>query len=230
MAIPKAALLEALKAHLTPERLERIESVAQQRTRKITLILEDLRQEHNTGALLRTADILGVQDVHLVSQQYEARLAKAIAKGSTNWVNLIRYQDRASDNLALCLHDIKQKGYQLVVADPDGEVDLPELEYSGQPLAVLMGSEWEGVSEQAKEAADLKVSIPQYGFTQSFNVSVAAALILQQLTTSMRKSEFEWKLPEAEQIELELEWTMKRLGQSAWPLRDKIEAEWQEKP
>lgn len=228
MAIPNAVLLEALKAHLTPERLERIESVASQRTRKITLILEDVRQEHNTGALLRTADILGVQDVHLVSQNYEARLAQAIAKGSTNWVNLIRHQDRESDNLENCLSQIKAQGYQLLVADPDGDVALPELHYTGQPMAVLMGSEWEGVSEQAKAAADVKVGIPQYGFTQSFNVSVAAALILQQLTNSMRQSDYDWKLSEEERIDLELEWTMKRLGQSAWPLRDKIEAEWLE--
>lgn len=226
MAIPNSELLKALKAQLTVERRERIESVASQRTRKISLILEDIQQEHNTGALLRTADILGIQDVHLVSQEYEARLAKAIAKGSTNWVDLHRYQERDENNLAHCLAKIKGEGYQLIVADPEGDFALPELEYNGQPMAVLMGAEWEGVSEQAKAAADLKVSIPQYGFTQSFNVSVAAALILQQLTTSMRRSGFDWRLEEEERTELELAWTMKRLGHSAWPLRDKIEADW----
>ena len=91
-----------------------------------------------------------------------------------------------------------------------------------------MGSEWEGVSEQAKEAADIRVRIPQYGFTQSFNVSVAAALILQQLNASLRRSGTDWQLAEDERIALELEWTMKRLGDSAWPLREKIEKDWKE--
>lgn len=228
MAISEKELLTALKEHLTPQRVKRIEEVAGQRTREICLVLEDIRQEHNTGALLRTADILGVQDVHLVSQQYEPKLAEAISKGSINWVSLYRYQERDADNLKLCLQRLKGQNYKLVVADPDGEVALSDLQYNGEPLALLMGSEWEGVSEQAKEAADIRVRIPQYGFTQSFNVSVAAALILQQLNASLRRSDTDWQLAEEERIALELDWTMKRLGDSAWPLREKIEKDWKE--
>lgn len=228
MTIPEKELLKALKNHLTPQRVQRIEEVAAQRTRKICLVLEDIRQEHNAGALLRTADILGIQDVHLVSQQYEPKLAEAISKGSINWVSLHRYQARDEDNLQQCLQVLKGQNYQLIVADPEGKVALPDLQNNGEPLALLMGSEWEGVSEQAKEAADIRVRIPQYGFTQSFNVSVAAALILQQLNASLRRSGTDWQLAEDERIALELEWTMKRLGDSAWPLREKIEKDWKE--
>ncbi len=221
------SLVAALKQHLTPERVARIETVVAQRTRKITLVLEDIRQEHNIGALLRSADILGIQDVHLVSDNYEAKLAKAIAKGSTKWISLYRYQDRATNNLEICLETLKATNYQIVVADPEGELNLDQLEYKGEPLALLMGSEWDGVSDQAKAAAKYRVKIPQYGFTQSFNVSVAAALLLQQVSNSMRKSSFEWQLPEAERLKLELDWVMQRLGDSAWPLRRKIEADWE---
>lgn len=228
MAIPDKELLIALKQHLSPSRVQRIETVAAQRTRKLTLVLEDIRQEHNIGALLRTADILGIQDVHLVSQNYEPKLAAAISKGSLNWVSLHRYQDREANNLEHCLQTLKSQNYQLVVADPQGEVVLPDLEYHQQPMALLMGTEWEGVSEQAREAAKLKVRIPQYGFTQSFNVSVAAALILQQLNSSLRRTTENWAISEAERVALEIDWAMKRLGPSAWPLRDKIEQEWQQ--
>lgn len=221
------SLVAALKQHLTPERVARIEAVAAQRTRKITLVLEDIRQEHNIGALLRSADILGIQDVHLVSDNYEAKLAKAIAKGSTKWISLYRYQDRATNNLEICLEKLKAADYQIVVADPEGELNLDQLEYQGEPLALLMGSEWEGASDQAKAAAKHRVKIPQYGFTQSFNVSVAAALLLQQVSNSMRKSSFEWQLSETERLKLELDWVMQRLGDSAWPLRRKIEADWE---
>ncbi|QNR24444.1 TrmH family RNA methyltransferase [Croceimicrobium hydrocarbonivorans] len=225
--ISLSELLKELKQHLTPERVERIESVAAQRTRKLCLVLEDIRQEHNIGALLRTADILGIQDVHLVSQRYEARLAKAIAKGSTKWISLHRYQERNQNNLELCLEQLRKENYQLVVADPDGDVDLPDFQYQGNKLALLMGSEWDGVSEQARTAAATKIRIPQYGFTQSFNVSVASALILQQLSQSLRSSDYPWKLEEDERQQLELDWTMERLGASAWPLREKIEQEWE---
>ncbi len=226
--IPIDYLLEELKKHLTPERKQRIEEVAAQRTRKLSLVLEDIRQEHNIGALLRTADILGVQDVHLVSQKYEAKLAKAIAKGSDKWISLKRYQSRESNNFELCLQALKADGYDLVVADPEGETELADLKYSGKPLAVLMGSEWEGVSEASSAAAQHRVRIPQFGFTESFNVSVAAALILQQLSNDLRRSSYPWQLSEMERMEIELDWTMKRLGNSAWPLRDKIEQEWRE--
>lgn len=224
--MPLEELVKALKEHLTPERVARIEAVAAERTRKICLVLEDIRQEHNIGALLRTADILGIQDVHLVSQKYEARLAKAIAKGSIKWINLHRYQDRDTNNLAQCFQHLQAENYQLVVADPEGEVALPDLRYEGKPLAVLMGSEWEGVSDEASKAAAIRVRIPQYGFTESFNVSVAAALILHQLSADLRKSDFDWKLSNEERLELELDWVMKRLGNSAWPLREKIEQAW----
>lgn len=225
--MPLDELVAALKEHLTIERRKRIEAVVSERTRKLTLVLEDIRQEHNIGALLRTADILGIQDVHLVSQKYEAKLAQAIAKGSHKWISLHRYQSRESDNLQTCLTKLKADGYQLIVADPEGEVALPDLKYEGKPLALLMGSEWEGVSAAAAEAATHRVRIPQYGFTESFNVSVAAALILQKLSSEMRSSGFAWKLEEVERLELELDWIMKRLGNSAWPLREKIEQEWE---
>lgn len=219
-------MVAALKEHLTAQRVERINTVLSHRTRKVCLVLEDIRQEHNIGALLRTADILGVQDVHLISQKYEAKLAKAISKGSTNWITLHRYQERHQDNLQLCLNELKEQGYQLVVADPDGEVELSELEFTGDPMALLMGSEWEGVSHQAKAEATHKVRIPQFGFTQSYNVSVAAALLLHQLTMSLRKSGVNWGLSEVEKLDLELDWIMKRLGDSGGPLKRKIEEDW----
>ena len=225
--IPKEELLARLKTHLTPERVQRIEEVSAQRSRKITLVLEDISQEHNIGALLRTADIMGLQDVHLISQEYEARLAKAIAKGSTKWIHLHRYQEKGADNLSHCLTELDKQGYELLVADPEGELSLVDLQYQGKPLAILMGSEWEGVSERAKSLAKHRVSIPQFGFTQSYNVSVAAALILNKLADSLRQEDFEWQLSEEERIELEMEWVMTRLGDSALPLKQKIEADWE---
>jgi len=224
--IPSKELLKELKKHLTVERVQRIEEVASQRSRKLCLVLEDIRQEHNIGALLRTADILGIQDVHLVSQKYEARLAKAIAKGSTKWVSLFRYQERDENNLDHCLESLNTQGYQLMVADPEGETALEDFSYQGEPIALLMGSEWEGVSPQAKAAAKHRIRIPQYGFTQSFNVSVAAALILNRINAVMRASDFPYQLSEEERIELELDWVMKRLGDSAGPIKRKIEEDW----
>lgn len=226
--IPRVELLKALKKHLTAERVQRIEEVSAGRTRKLCLVLEDLRQEHNVGAMLRTADVLGLQDVHLISENHEPKLAEAIAKGSTKWVNLHRYQAAQSANSTHCFTFLKDQGFKLITADPEGEMDFQDLEYRGEPMALIMGNEGKGLSSAAKEASDLSLRIPQYGFTQSFNVSVAGALILNQLNSSMRKSSYAWQLEPKERENLELQWVLERLGNTGWHLKEKIKRDWLE--
>ncbi len=204
-------LYEHLCKHMTEERVARFEEVLAQRTRHLTLVVEDMFQDHNAAAVVRSCDCFGVQDVHIIEEIYEFKLANSIAKGAEKWVNMHMYSHH-EDNMRTCLAKLRQAGYKLVAATPEkSAVEVDELDITNK-TALILGAEKTGISDLVRQEADGFVQIPMLGFTESFNVSVSAALILHVLRQKLRRSpEIPWQLTEEEKIELRLAWAMRSI-------------------
>ncbi len=196
-----AGLEQYLAGFLTPERRARIEAVLGQRTRRLAVVLEDVFQAHNASAILRTCDALGLQDVHVVEARNRYRTNPQVDLGASRWLTVHRHA-----SLDACLTALRQQGYRLLAASPHAQGQAPEEVDVTSPTAVLMGTEEQGLSSAALAAVDGCVRVPMYGFTESLNVSVCAALILRELGRRLRQQPSAWRLSGSEQAALRLEW------------------------
>jgi tRNA (guanosine-2'-O-)-methyltransferase len=167
---------------VTPARLRRIEEVLRARLASVTLVFEDLCDPHNVSAVLRTAEALGIQDVHLVERAQRVRPDENIALGAERWLSLHRH-----DRLAACLGSLQARGFSVWGADVAAGA-RPLEEISGEdPVALLFGSERVGLSKTARLHVDERFYVPMPGFTGSLNVSVAAAISLFQVAQRRRR-------------------------------------------
>lgn len=168
-----------LEDFVTPERAQKFEQVASQRTRNLTVVLDRIRNYHNISAVIRSADAFGVNDIHLVGSRFE--YTKGISKGTERWIDL-HHKEHAED---MC-KTLKEKGFSLVVLQPEVRnspyAHLTHLPVFSLPfeekLALVFGNEKHGVSEVFMQEATYGASIPMYGFVDSFNISVACAITL----------------------------------------------------
>jgi tRNA (guanosine-2'-O-)-methyltransferase len=204
-------LYELLSEHLTEHKRQLFDAVLQERTRHVTLIMEDLYQAQNTSAIQRSAESLGIQDLHIIENKHTFTHHRRISKGSADWITMHRYNDAGSNNTEACLHALKKAGYQIVVtALHEKTIALHEVDLS-QKTAVLMGTELTGASASAMQKADVFMKIPTVGFTESLNVSVASAIIMQHLTHRMRQENHPWQLSENEKLQLKIEWAKRSI-------------------
>ena len=215
-------LLAYLEGYLTEKRKALFKKVLEDRTRHFTVVLEDIFQPHNASAVVRTCDIFGIQDVHAIENKYNNKISRHVAKGSQKWLIYNRYRDDR-DNTKSCLASLKEKGYQIIATTPHNDSCLLQDFDVTKKSAFVFGVESEGVSETVIENADGFLKIPMVGFTESLNISVAAAIILQEVTSKLRNSEVDWKLSNEEKQMLYFNWvkiTIKNV--------DKIEAYYQQ--
>lgn len=207
----RAEVSEYLTQFVNEQRIERLRSVLEQRTRHVTVILENLFQTQNASAVLRSCECYGVQDVHVVENEYEFQIHSAITMGSDKWLTVHRYNDVKLNNLQSCIHHLKEKGYTIVATLPnDDSLYLEDLPIE-QPTAFLFGTELDGLSEEAIKLADKTVKIPMYGFTESFNISNSVAIILSNFIERVKKSSVKSSLSKEEQEELFFEWLQKSI-------------------
>ncbi|HBH06775.1 MAG TPA: rRNA methyltransferase [Flavobacteriales bacterium] len=205
----KNKLLQHLQSYIRDERLDRLTQVLSNRTRHLTIVLEDIYQERNAGAIIRTADCFGIQDVHIIENKYISKVTHTIAQGSEKWLTThVHHPDDA--DVKTVTSNLRDKGYLICVATPEAETELSDIDTSPK-LALVLGSEKEGVTAALKDEADIQFRIPIYGFSESYNVSVAAALMLQELRTKMVSSSVEWSLSEEEKLELMIDWCIKSM-------------------
>lgn len=195
---------------ITGRRQAVLDQVIEQRTRFVTVVLENIKQSHNASAVLRSAECLGVQDVHIIDDENIYGTNKKVLKGAHKWLDIHRYKTKGINNTEVCFTKLKEQGYRLYLADssPEG-LSIDEIPIS-QKIALVFGSEQTGSSTYALQQADVKVHIPMVGFTESFNVSVSAALALHSVLPKVRKSEG-WSLSEKEKEELKLCWLRKSI-------------------
>ncbi|GIM55859.1 tRNA (guanosine(18)-2'-O)-methyltransferase [Capnocytophaga canimorsus] len=201
-AMPDLQLLKYLQNFITEARKVRFEEILNQRTNHFTVAVEDVFQMHNTSAVVRSCEVFGVQQAHLIERRYGKRLDEKIAMGAQKWVDTFRYEDTQS-----CIDTLRAKGYQIVATTPHQDAYLLDDFDIVPKSAFFFGTEREGLSDTVLQQADTFLKIPMVGFTESLNISVSAAIILQQLTQRLRKSEVVWQLSQQEANTLRLEWT-----------------------
>lgn len=199
-------LIEYLEAHLTPQRKARFDAVIPNRTKHFTVATEDVYQLHNTSAVIRSCDVFGIQEVHIVEERNSKRIDREIAMGSQKWVDLKRFH-----TVKDCIKSLKADGYQIVATTPHENDQLLADFDIHKKSCFFFGRETEGLSEDALDAADCYLKIPMVGFTESLNISVSAAIILQHVTNKLRQSDVDWQLSEQEQLEKRLDWISKTL-------------------
>lgn len=219
----EGALLKYLESLLTPRRRERFEQVLNWRTRWLTVVLTDLYQQHNISAVLRSCDAFGVQDVHVIEDENAFETNSRIARGSERWLTLHRH--RGAVPIQDCLRDLRRQGYVIAATVPgENHRSIEELPVT-QPVALLFGTEKEGLPPEVLAQADALVRLPMFGFVESFNVSVAAALSLQLLTRTLHASSVPWHLTKLERERLRLDWSRQSLP-GAEAIEHRFQSEW----
>ncbi|MGB0980976.1 MAG: TrmH family RNA methyltransferase [Winogradskyella sp.] len=199
-------LLNYLETLITEKRKARFKSVLAQRTKHFTVATEDVYQLHNTSAVMRSCDVFGIQEVNIVEEVNAKQIDREIAMGAQKWVDLNRYSNTKS-----CIKDLKQKGYQIVATTPHVEdCDLIDFDIS-KKSCFFFGRETKGLSQQVIDNADCFLKIPMVGFTESLNISVSAAIILQHVTSQLKKSAINWQLTNDEIIEKRFDWIKKTI-------------------
>jgi tRNA (guanosine-2'-O-)-methyltransferase len=194
--------------YLSEHKRTLIERVLEQRTRHMAVALEDIYQSQNASAVLRSCDCFGVQDVHVIEDRNDYTLNKDVTLGSQKWIDLHRYK-RYEANSSACIRTLRDRGYRIVATTVDVPDHTPETLPVETPFCLFFGTELEGLSDTALREADERLVIPMHGFTQSFNISASAAILLYRLGHRLRNSNAEWGLTEEEKDELRLKWYRK---------------------
>ncbi len=222
----KQALIAALCERLSPERVKRLHEVLGARTRRVTLVLEDIFEMHNAAACLRTCEAFGVQDAHFIINRNDAfagSKGSGVSRGSEKWLCVTRWGTRSHHwkdpetapypHTQECLNSLKEKGYRLVATTLRADSVPPENIPTDKPIALLIGSEHRGLSQTAHDLADMAVQIPMVGFVQSLNLSVCAAMLLRALTKNMREQQTQIGLSEDEKRDLLFTWLCRDIAE-----------------
>ena len=202
-------LLEHLQGLLTQHRIDLFEKVLTQRTDHFTVVAQDVYQLHNTSAVVRSCDVFGIQNLHVIEENLPRRIDKEIAMGAQKWVDVHRYNTSRE-----CLYELRQQGYQIVATTPHNNSTMLADFDIAKPSAIFFGTEQNGLSEEILREADASIKIPMYGFTESLNISVSAAIILQSLREKLDTSNIDWQFSEERMQEVRLAWTKKTIKNS----------------
>ncbi|MGJ8593492.1 MAG: TrmH family RNA methyltransferase [Aquaticitalea sp.] len=199
-------LLEHLETFISTTRKEKFLKVLSQRTKHFTVATEDVYQLHNTSAVIRTCDVFGIQEVNIIEEQNSKRIDSEIAMGAQKWVDLNRFSA-----VKEAIAELRAKGYQIVATTPHTNETLLHDFDTSKKSCFFFGREAEGLSQEVLDAADCYLKIPMVGFTESLNISVSAAIVLQHVTSKLRQSNVNWELSEDEQLQKRFDWIKKTI-------------------
>lgn len=208
-------VLQYISQYVTEHKRNFIEKVLAQRTRYVTIVLEDIYQSQNASAVIRTCECMGIQDVHIVENSNKYSANRNVLKGADKWVTLHRYRDKTNNQTQICFQQLRNKGYRIIAADP-GEFNhaVHEMDLS-QPVAIVMGNELHGLSPYTYQHCDERVTIPMYGFTGSLNISVSAALCIQSVIRRIHNTDIPVGLSIEEKEALRYDWYKKIVKRSS---------------
>jgi tRNA (guanosine-2'-O-)-methyltransferase len=195
-------LLKYLESFLTLHRKELIERVLSERTKYLTVVLEDIFQSQNASAVLRSAECCGFQDVHIIENRNQYTLNPDVLRGSDRWLTLSKYNSSEA-----AVANLKANGYRIVTTVPTtNAVMLPDFNLIKGKCAIVFGTERTGITKNMQALSDEQLAIPMVGFTESYNVSVSAAIVMYTLSQKLRISNLNWQLSSDEYNELKLRW------------------------
>jgi len=199
---------------MTDERRDQMAHVLAQRTKYLTVVLEDIFQPQNASAVLRTCDCFGIQDVHIIENRNEFNVDPEVVMGSSKWISIHRYNQQ-QNNTREAMQKLKKQGYRIVATSPHkDDVNLENLDLNAGKLALVFGTELTGISDIVREEADEFMKIPMYGFTESFNISVSAAISMHHLKHRLQQSSINWQLSEADRQQVYLQWLKQSVKKS----------------
>lgn len=197
----KVKLKEYLYQFLTDERKAQFEKVLDYRTNHFAVGLENIFQPHNANAVIRSCDCFGVQDCHVIESINKFSASKGVSKGAIKWVDVYKY-----NNTLETLSALKSRGYQIVATTPHkNDCSLEEFDFTKRSV-FFFGADKKGLSDEVMQNADVFLKIPMVGHTESLNISVSAAIILQHVTEKLRASNIAWQLSEQEKETIRLNW------------------------
>lgn len=212
-------LLNYLEGFLTENRKEGFLRVLQNRTKHFTIAMEDVYQLHNTSAVMRSCEVFGIQELNVIEQKFGKRIDTEIAMGAQKWVDVFRY-----NSVQNCMDAMRANGYQIIATTPhDDSCLLHEFDIT-KPSVLFFGTERDGLSKEVLEQADGFLKIPMVGYTESLNISVSAAIIIQDITNRLRQSNIDWQLTDEEVLEKRLDWTRKSIKDIEFIERKYLEA------
>ena len=202
----KLELIEHLSQFITSERLDLFQEKLKERSNRVTLVLEDVFQSRNISAAMRSADCFGIQNIHIIENKNNFSKDETVSLGAGKWINIIRYNSEENNTLN-CLKKLKEEGYQIIATSPHNtDISLEEVDVKNNKIAILLGTELSGLSEEALTFADKRMKINMYGFTESLNISVSAAICCQSVSSKMREESTNWEFTEEEKTDILLNW------------------------
>jgi len=210
---------EYLQQFLTEERLSKIEHYAQESSDFVLPVMEDIYQFRNAAAIVRSVEACGFHKVVAMEKDNFFDPNLKVTKGADTWVE-VEKMPRTIESL----QNIKNRGYKIVAVSAENNAKmLPDYKIE-EPIALVFGTEWEGTTDELLDFADETLAIPMYGFTKSFNVSVAAAICMYELKQKLLKSDIDYKLSEEKLLQLKIRWAMNSI-KSGKEILEKYEKE-----
>jgi len=216
-------LIDYLSQFLTEERFSLFKNVISNRTRYLTVVLEDIFQTQNASAVLRSCECFGIQDVHIVENRNKFKVNDDVVRGSTNWLDL-HIHNKNENNTICAIEHLRSEGYRIVATTPhNGDVDLENFNLHKGKAAIFFGTERRGISDIVKGNADEFLKIPMHGFTESLNISVSVAVIVHYLTLKIRELNLDWRLSDEEYNALLIKWMVNNVKRGDLILKKYLE-------
>lgn len=211
--------LTYFQSFLTDHKRDLFDQVLAERTRHLTVVLEDLFHPHNASAVLRNCDGFGIQDIHIIEKNHRFTRSRDIDRGAHKWLNLYRY-NHAENSASKCFSQLKTQNYQVVALSPSHKaIDLDKLDLN-KKTALVFGAEKHGLTSYTQTHADAIAKIPMRGFTESFNVSVSVAVALHHLTQKLRRSKIPWAIDADQGKAIKMLWTLRSIRSPRTLLRE----------
>jgi tRNA (guanosine-2'-O-)-methyltransferase len=206
-------IVEHLSQFVLERRLNTLYTAIKNRTRYLTVVLEDIFQSQNASAVLRTCECLGIQDVHIIENKNRFSINPQVVMGSAKWLTINRYKDKDNNSLDAILA-LKAKGYRIVATSPHlTNTSLYDFDLTKGKAAFVFGTEYTGITDTIINHSDEFVYIPTAGLTESLNISVTVAILTHYLVTKAKTLNINFYLSEEESIEVMYQWlkhTVKR--------------------
>ena len=196
-------IFQHLQQFLTDERLEKINHFAPESSDFVLPVIEDVFQFRNAAAIVRSVEACGFHKIIAMESEHEFNPNLRVTKGAETWVEV----EKLPHNLD-SLGEIKNRGYKILAVSPENNATMLSDYDLKEPVALVFGTEAAGVSEEILDFADETLAIQMYGFTQSFNVSVAAAICVYELKQKLLRSNLDYKLSEEKLWEMKVRWAM----------------------
>ena len=213
MTLKNKAFLEHLISFVSENKQAIFQEVISNRTNHFTVVLEDIFQPHNASAILRSCDVFGVQNVHIIENKNEYNINPKVVMGASKWLNIHKHNELENNTLS-CINQLRNQGYKIYATSPHADSYLIENIPIDNKFALFFGTEKEGLSDLVLDNADEHVKIPMYGFTESLNISVSGAICMYETSKRLKSSNINWQLSDQEKTDLLIEWAKKVVKRS----------------